>query len=168
MATRITIRVSSRRRRQLEVRLTEEELGACRRSYWENHSKDDPVDDVASFFALADFAAEFMSMTDQEVTIAMKAVTLLSLWVGGIYWYKERTPPAAPSTRMRAFHTSEGDIFCPRCAYQLVENNQNMEEPYAHSKTLRNPRFKCPHCNSDVLVSSRKSAYREAAKNKTD
>jgi len=164
---RITLKVAPRTSRQLEIPVTEEELGDLRREYWTGRPKDVPDDDSLATSIIEKIdnggAYEDSKFDVKEWLRLIKAVTSLSLWVEGIYWYKDRTPPASKHTRVRAFFDSEGDIHCPKCDLVLCEDFETYVEdpPVDYSKTLNNPRFICPHCNSLVMVSQRSSAYRK-------
>lgn len=167
MSLCITLKVAPRTSRRFELPITEEELGDLRRAYWT------AVPRVSSTFSTAearvkailaayhDHSSNVSILSDQEVKVTVRAITSLSLWVGGIYWYRDRTPPVSEHTRVRAFFDSDGQLKCPKCGCLLCEDfNDYHEKPVDFSKTLNNPRFICPHCNSLVMVSQRSSAYR--------
>lgn len=122
-------------------------------------------EDVADEGVAGTLAREALgsNITKQREVVLTRALTSLSLWVEGIYWYMDRTPPASKHTRVRAFFDESGKLACPKCEYVLCEDfNEYTEEPVEFSKTLNNPRFICPHCNSYVQVSSKSEAYKEA------
>lgn len=167
---RITLKVAPRTSRPFEVSTTEEELGDLRRRYWTGRQKDQADEGLAVRLAVAhlgyvDIPKSFLQK--QMEAVVAKAIASLSLWVGGIYWYMDRTPPVSTHTRVRAFFAEDGTLLCPRCKYVLCEDfSEYTEEPIEFSKTLNNPRFICPHCNSYVQVSQRTAAYKEHQRSK--
>jgi len=173
MALRITLKVAPRTSREFEIDLTEEELGDCRRQYWDDarkawaaSGKELPLGEAVASALLTHYGLKRRFPKDsKEEVVVVKAIASLSLWVEGIYWYKDRTPPVSKHTRVRAFFKDDGTVVCPRCDYVLCEDfDDYTEEPVAFSKTLNNPRFICPHCNSMVMVSSRSSEYQQKSK----
>lgn len=143
--------------------MSEEDFGDMRRKYWTNREKDDPEDDrLALKLARSPFRDDqLMGLTPNGEKVAVKAITTISVWVEGIYWYKDRTPPASKHTRVRAFFDTEGKLYCPKCECLLCEDFTEYVEqpPIDFSKTMNNPRFICPHCNSLVMVSSKTEVY---------
>lgn len=162
MALRVTLKFDSRTTRPFELPVTEEQFGDMRRAYWANREKDSKPDEKAALvLAKVPFRNELVALTKRGEKVMVRAIITLSLWVEGIYWYKERTPPASKNTRVRVFPDEEGNVYCPKCECPLMEDGEHIEEPVDFSKTMNNPRFICPHCNSMVMVSSRSEEYKE-------
>lgn len=168
---RITLKVASRTSRPFDIPLEEDEFGELRRKYWDRRldgSSSGTVskaDEEEALKIVKDYyKGTMLKWSTHGEAVMVKAITSISLWVQGIYWYRHRTPPAAKHTRIRAFTNDNGDLDCPKCHYALIEDGELMEEPVAFSKTLQNPRFICPHCNSMVMVSQRKEAYQNQTK----
>lgn len=165
MPLRVTLKVSARTTRPFDLPYTEDQFAEMRQVYWAGRDKDSKPDDAhALHLAKAPFFQGLIKLSDQGETVVTRCITSLTIWVEGTYWYKHRTPPVSKHTRVRTFVDEDGTVNCPKCDCLLIDEGELLEEPVGFTKTLNNPRFICPHCNSMVQVSSRSEEYRDKSK----
>jgi hypothetical protein len=166
MAIRVTLKVSRRDKRYLEVALSEEQLGLCREKFWENYIVGSGTLDLKRASDILHSTVVQQFTRDQSVVI-YHAIASVSLFVGGTYWYKARHPKSEPHARIRTFVAEDGTILCPKCDCLLADAEAYHVKPHEFSTMLKNPHFICYQCNSHVIVSSRRAEYAAVRQGRT-
>lgn len=163
MSLRITIKLAKRFTRELEIAMTEDQLAQCRSDYWKDRKTESTTEFTNEELVEAALVLEARHISfgdhQKQKKVAMYAVATPTLFVGGVYWYRDRSPPSSPHTRVRAFAMENGNIECPRCHCILLEDGTYNVKPHQFSKLMGNPHFICEQCNAHVIVSSRREDY---------